>query len=209
MHPLDWLSKVTLDWLSKVIESLRKRRDHLGKQSLVCRGSFVKGDHFSLNVWEYGTLYKMGYWNSISRGTVLHVQTKIIPLEVLVLVPFFLSTDDDVFSCPLLSSPSFKLKLHPSIISTSDNHVKMTLALRKIDGTGTVPLGHRLMVRKTVPFGALFWCPLGHYFGALLQKVQKGHRFGSVFFLSAIPQLCRAGNFSSLINLITHDICIN
>ncbi len=36
--------------------------------------------------------------------------------------------------------------------------------LRKIDGTETLPLGHRLMVRKTVPFRALFWCPFakGH-----------------------------------------------
>ncbi len=36
--------------------------------------------------------------------------------------------------------------------------------LRKIHGTKIVPLGHRLMVRKTVPFGALFWCPFakGH-----------------------------------------------
>ncbi len=32
--------------------------------------------------------------------------------------------------------------------------------LRKIDSTKMVPLGHRLMVHKTVPFGALFWCLL-------------------------------------------------
>ena len=32
--------------------------------------------------------------------------------------------------------------------------------LRKTDGTEMVPYGHRLKVRKTVPFG--------HYFGAIL-----------------------------------------
>ncbi len=34
----------------------------------------------------------------------------------------------------------------------------------KISGTKTVPLGHHLIVRKTVPFGAPFWChsPKGH-----------------------------------------------
>ena len=36
---------------------------------------------------------------------------------------------------------------------------------RKISGTEMVHLGHRLMVRKAVPFGALFWCPFakGHW----------------------------------------------
>ncbi len=32
-------------------------------------------------------------------------------------------------------------------------------SLRKIDGTKMMPLGYRLVVRKTVPFGTLFWCP--------------------------------------------------
>ena len=35
-----------------------------------------------------------------------------------------------------------------------------TLALKKISGTKTPPLGHRLAVRKTGPLGALFWCHL-------------------------------------------------
>ena len=39
-------------------------------------------------------------------------------------------------------------------------------SLKKISGTKTVPLGHHLIVRKMVPFGAPFWChfPKGHYF---------------------------------------------
>ncbi len=43
-------------------------------------------------------------------------------------------------------------------------HFNSNATLRKIDGTEMVPLGHRLMVRKTVPFRALFWCPFakGH-----------------------------------------------
>ncbi len=40
-------------------------------------------------------------------------------------------------------------------------------ALKKMSGTKMVPLGHGLVVRKMVPFGALFWChfPKGHCFG--------------------------------------------
>ncbi len=32
-------------------------------------------------------------------------------------------------------------------------------SLRKINGIETVPLGHCLMVCKTMPFRVLFWCP--------------------------------------------------
>ena len=51
--------------------------------------------------------------------------------------------------------------------------------LKKISGTKTVPLGHHLIVRKTVPFGALFWChfPKGHYF----VLVTQGHQNSALF----------------------------
>ena len=64
--------------------------------------------------------------------------------------------------------------------------VALNSTLRKINGTEMVPLlGHCLMVRKKVPFGALFWCPFakGHQNGALLVggTLTKGNCFGAFF----------------------------
>ena len=56
----------------------------------------------------------------------------------------------------------FDLKYHFEWPHTVINE----LTLKKISGTKTAPLGHRLTVHKTGPLGALFWCqfPKGHCF---------------------------------------------
>ena len=80
--------------------------------------------------------------------------------------------------------------------------------LKKISGTKMVPQGHRLIVHKTVPFGAPFWChfPKGALLSAgttsfwclrgtkivpflskkapFFKMVPQGHCFSTLFSLS-------------------------
>ncbi len=52
--------------------------------------------------------------------------------------------------------------------------------LKKISGTKMVPLGHRLVVRKMVPFG-----PFLPKKAPFSKMVPQGHRFSTLFSLSA------------------------
>ncbi len=51
-------------------------------------------------------------------------------------------------------------------------------APKRINGTKTVPLGHQMIVRKTVPFGARF--PKGTF--------QKGTVFPYIFYTKTVPE---------------------
>ncbi len=102
-----------------------------------------------------------------------------------------------IWWCCQIASGKIKSDCQYDHIQYKENSPFFTeTTLRKIDGTKMVSLGHRLMVRKTEPFGALFWCPFakGHWFclsfllkrAPFFKTVPKGHCSGSAFFLSEL-----------------------